>query len=134
MADAGDQGGPEARASEGLTLRRDRRDLLQCLEAVLQREPGQEDGQRLRKRYAKCEESLIVIFTDCEVPFTNDESERTRRPSATLRKVTNGQRSQWGADQFGAVRSVVGTGGLNDLAPLEAIALSLEGNSAFDPV
>ena len=115
-----------------VTLKRHRRDLLKRLDAVLELEPEQEDGQRLRKRYRKCRESLLVFVTDREVPFTNNESERALRPSVIHRKVTNGQRSQWGADLFGAVRSVIGTGRLNDLSPFEAIAAGLQGKSLFN--
>ena len=39
----------------------------------------------------------------------NNSSERELRPTATYRKVTGGFRSDWGADLFAGVRSVVGT-------------------------
>ena len=54
---------------QDVTLHRHRRDLRKRLEEILQLEPQQADGQRLRKRYAKCKEGLLVFVTDREVPF-----------------------------------------------------------------
>ena len=102
-----------------MTLQRNWQDLLMRLEAVPALEPERLDGQRLRKRYKKCKENLIVFVTDREVPFTNNESERALSPSVIHRKVTNCQRSEWGADLLGAVRPVICTGALNDLPPLK---------------
>ena len=115
------------------TLQRHRRDLRKRLEEILQREPEQADGQRLRKRYAKCKEGLLVFVTDREVPFTNNESERALRPSVIFRKVTNGTRSEWGAEFFAAVRSVIGTGRLHGLSPFDAIAQTIDGRSILNP-
>ena len=115
------------------TLLRHRRDLRKRLEAILQLEPQQADGQRLRKRYAKCKEGLLVFVTDREVPFTNNESERALRPSVIFRKVTNATRSEWGAEFFAAVRSVIGTGRLNGLSPFDAIAMTIDGRSILNP-
>ena len=112
---------------------RHRRDLRKRLEAILQLEPQQADGQRLRKRHAKCKEGLLVFVTDREVPFTNNESERALRPSVIFRKVTNGTRSEWGAEFFAAVRSVIGTGRLNGLSPFDAIAMTIDGRSILNP-
>ena len=77
-------------------LQRHRRDLRKRLKAILQLEPQQADGQRLRQRYAKCKEGLLVFVTDREVPFTNNDSERALRPSVIFRKVTTGTRSERG--------------------------------------
>ena len=58
---------------------------------------------------------------------------RDLRPSVIFRKVTNGTRSDWGAECFAAVRSVIGTGRLNGLSPLEAIAQTIDGQSILNP-
>ena len=99
---------------------------MRWLDKLLELEPTQADGQRLLKRYGKIRDSLLVFVTDREVPFTNNASERALRPSTIFRKVTNGFRSEWGAEVFGAVRSVIGTGRLNDLTTLEAIVTTIE--------
>ena len=74
-----------------------------------------------------------MFVTDRVVRFTNNESECALRPSVIHRKVTNRQRSQWGAGLLGAVRSVIGIGRLNDLSPFEANAVSLQGKTPFNP-
>ena len=90
-------------------------------------------GQRLLKRYRKIRDSLLVFVTDRGVPYTNNASERAVRPSAIFHKVTNGFRSEWGAAVFGAVRSVITTGRLNDLTTLEAIRATIEQRSVLKP-
>ena len=115
------------------TLQRHRRDPRKRLEESLQLEPQQADGQRLRKGYAKCKEGLLVLVTDREVPFTNNESERALRPSVIFRKVTNGTRSEWGAEFFAAMRSVIGTGRLIGLSPFDAIVQTIDGRSILNP-
>ena len=75
-----------------------------------------------------------MFVTDREVPFTNNDSERALRPSVIFRKVTNGTRSEWGAECFAAVRSVIGTGRLHGRSPFEAIAQTIDGRSILNPV
>ena len=115
------------------TLKRHQRDLGRRLDKLLELEPTQADGQRLLKRYGKIRDSLLVFVTDREVPFTNNASERALRPSTIFRKVTNGFRSEWGAEVFGAVRSVIGTGRLNDLTTLEAIVTTIKRRTVLKP-
>lgn len=50
-----------------------------------------------------------MFVTDRDVPPTNNVSERALRPSVVFRKVTNGFRSEWGAETYAAFRSVVST-------------------------
>ena len=92
------------------TMQRHRRELLKRLAAVLELEPTQADGIRLRKRYLKVQEQLLVFMSDREVPTTNNVSEQALRMSAVFRKVTNGFRVEWGAELYGGVRMVVATG------------------------
>jgi len=63
----------------------------------------------LRRRIAPDREHLFVFVTDSAVPPTNNVSERALRPSVIFRKVTNGFRSEWGAQTYAAFRSVVST-------------------------
>jgi transposase len=71
--------------------------------------------------------------TEPEVPPTNNGSERDLRPGTTFRKVTNGFRSDWGADLYAGVRSVRNTARRQTLSPLQAIQRTLEGTVIFDP-
>ncbi len=52
---------------------------------------------------------LFTFLDHPEVPADNNGSERELRPTATYRKVTGAFRSDWGADLFAGVRSVIGT-------------------------
>jgi transposase len=79
------------------------------LNVIMGLAPGNPHGQRLRKRYGKVRNSLFTFLEHPDAPPDNNGSERELRPTATYRKVTGGFRSNWGADLFAAVRSVVGT-------------------------
>lgn len=107
------------------TLQRYRSDLHKRLEVALDREPSQKDGQRLQRRYRKLREHLFLFLEDATVPPTNNASEQALRWSVIFRKVTNGFRSDWGKDLFGAVRSVVNTGRRQGWSPYEAIRRAL---------
>ena len=48
-----------------------------------------------------------------------------------LRKATNGTRSEWGAEFFAAVRSVIGTGPLNGLSPFDV--RTIDGRNILNP-
>ena len=47
------------------------------------------------------------------MPADNNGSERELRSTATYRKVTGGFRSDWGADLFAGVHSVIDTAAYN---------------------
>ena len=81
-----------------------RRELLKRLAAVLELGSTQVDGIRLRKRYLKVREQLLVLMSDREVPTTNNLSEQALHMSAVFRKVTNGFRVEWSAESCTAAR------------------------------
>jgi transposase len=56
-------------------------------------------------------------------------SERELRPIATYRKVTGGFRSNWGADFFANVRSVIGTAARHGVDAYTAIKIAVTGTS-----
>jgi transposase len=116
------------------TLYQYRCELERRLEYCLALTPTQRDGVRLKKRYLRIRDNLFLFLEDATVPPTNNSSERALRLSTIFRKVTNGFRSDWGRDLFGAVRSVVNTGQRQGLSQFQAIhrALSPAG-SLFDP-
>jgi transposase len=102
-----------------------RRDLKFALSMSL----THSEAKRLLKRYLKIQNSLFVFLEHPHVPATNNASERRIRWSVIFRKVTNGCRSEWGAELLAGVRSVVNTGVLHGLSASEAIrqALSPQG-------
>lgn len=95
-------------------------------EELLNREPSDPEGLKLKKCYIRHRDALFVFMTNREVPYTNNVSERSIRMSKIFLKVTNGFRSVWGADMFAAVRSVINTGKIHGLSTYESIVAILE--------
>ena len=89
--------------------------------------PSNQHGKRLRKRYGKNRSHLFTFLDHPDTPPDNNGSERELRPTATYRKVTGGFRSNWGADLFAAVRSVVGTAARHGADAYQAIHAILGG-------
>ena len=90
------------------------------LDKVMACQPRNEQGIRLGKRYGKDRDSLCTFMTELGVPPTSNGSERDIRPSTIFRKVTNGFRSDWGAELYAGVHSTLNTGrrqGLSTFRP-----------------
>lgn len=113
------------------TLRQYLYQLERRLDEVMAIKPSHAQAVKLRQITAAIRQHLFVFVTDRDVPPTNNDSERTLRPSVVFRKVTNGFRSGWGADAYAAVRSVVSTGRRHGLTPLQAIRATLDGQSVL---
>ena len=107
------------------TLEQYRADLDRRLDRVLALPRCGEAADRLRRRIARDREHLFVFVTDRDVPATNNISERALRPSVIFRKVTNGFRSEWGADTYAAFRSVVSTAKANGRSVLNDLRQAL---------
>jgi transposase len=107
------------------TRREYRRRLDRALDAVMALAPVNRHGQRLRRRYGKVRGHLFTFLDHPEVAPDNNGSERELRPTATYRKVTGGFRSDWGADLFAAVRSVIGTAARRGIDAYQAIRQTL---------
>jgi transposase len=110
-----------------------RQRLDRDLNAIMVLVPMNPHGKRLRKRYGKVRNSLFTFLMHPDAPPDNNGSERQLRPTATYRKVTGGFRSNWGADLFAAVRSVVGTAARRGLDAYQAIRAVLDGESVILP-
>ena len=116
------------------STRRDyRRRLDRDLDAIMALAPSHRDGRRLRKRYARVRGHLFTFLEHPELAADNNSSERELRPTATDRKVTGGFRSDWGADLFAAVRSVIGTAKRRGRDAYQAIHDTLRGQSVLAP-
>ena len=101
------------------------------LDKIMALAPTSPHGKRLRKRYGKNRGSLWTFLEHPDVPPDNNGSERELRPTATYRKVTGGFRSQWGAELFAEVRSVVGTAARRGIDAYHAIVAILRGGSVL---
>jgi transposase len=88
-------------------------------------EPKSVEGQRLLKRYQKIRDHLLLCLTDETIPPTNNSSEQALRWSVVFRKVTNGFRSDWGAELFAQVRSLVNTAKRQGISAFDAISCAL---------
>jgi transposase len=99
--------------------------LRGSLREILNLKPKHSDGQRLLKRYQQIRSHLLLFLDDETVPPTNNSSEQALRWSVVFRKVTHGFRSDWGAQLFAYVRSVVNTGKRYGLSSFEAISSAL---------
>jgi transposase len=99
--------------------------LRGSLREILNLNPKQTEGQRLLKRYQKLRENLLLFLEDETVPTTNNSSEQALRWSVVFRKVTNGFRSDWGAELFAQVRSLVNTAQRQGISAFDAISHAL---------
>lgn len=87
-------------------------------------------GQVLLRQIKAWRAKFFVFLTNRDVPATNNISEREIRPSVVFRKVTNGFRSDWGAQIHAGYRSVTGTARLSGQSALSAIRNLVDGNFA----
>ncbi len=97
--------------------------LERDLDAAMALAPATKDGRRLRRRYGKVRSHLFTFLDHPEITADNNSSERELRPTATYRKVTGGFRSDWGAEFYAGIRSVIGTAkrrGVLDISVLRA--------------
>ena len=86
-----------------------------------------EDTQRLRNRIIRHNQELVPFLDDPSIEPTNNRAERQLRPMVIMRKVTFGNRSALGALNQAVMMSIIQTGALNGIEPLDiCLALSLK--------
>jgi transposase len=112
------------------TRREYRRRLDHDLDAIMALTPTNRHGRRLRRRYGKVRDHLFTFLDHPEITADNNGSERELRPTATYRKVTGGFRSDWGAEFFANVRSVVSTAARHGIDAYAAIKNAVIGDAA----
>lgn len=107
-----------------LTLNQYQAEILRIewlCDRLLARTIIQPEARKLQKRYAKHRQHLFVFLYRQDVSPTNNVSEHALRHAAVHRNVTGGFRSQWGADAYAALASVIDTAALHGLNAFEAI-------------
>lgn len=95
-----------------LTLRgylRRTTELENKLDALLERRLTSAAAYNLQVRFSLHRDKLLVFLYYPEVPPTNNQSEQALRTSVIHRKVTNGFRSEWGAQAYANLQSVIAT-------------------------
>ena len=96
-------------------------ELERQLDRLLRRQVRSPAAQPLVKRYRKHRQHLFVFLHDPQVPAHNNACERALRPSVIHRKVTGGFRSQWGADAYAALATVLDTAKLRGQPVFETL-------------
>jgi transposase len=88
---------------------------------LLARLLDQPESQRLQRRYLKYREAVFLFLYRTDVSPTNNLSEQRLRPAVIHRKVTGGFRSDWGAQSYAALKSLIDTAALSGIAPFQVI-------------
>ena len=88
---------------------------------LLARPVTQPEARRLQQRYRKHRQHLFVFLERTDVAPTNNVSERALRASVVHRKVLGGFRSQWGAEAYAALASIIDTAALKGTKAFEAL-------------
>jgi transposase len=114
------------------TLEIHKRRLEAELDRILALPPVHPAGVKWKSTIDKLRPNLLVFMSNRDVPPTNNESERSLRPCATYRKITNGFRSQWGAEQYADIRAVIETGRRQSIGAFQAIRNALA--APLDPI
>jgi transposase len=99
-----------------------KRQRLEALfDKLLSRSLDQPDAKRLQRRYLKYREAVFLFLYRADVSPTNNISEQHLRPAVIHRKVTGGFRSDWGAQTYAALKSLIDTAALSGIAPFQVI-------------
>jgi transposase len=97
------------------------------LDKLMALTPKTKEGQKLQIAIKGCRRHLFVFMTNRALSPTNNGSERSLRPAVIFRKITNCFRSEWGAEFYADIRSVIETGRRRGIDALQAIWLTLRG-------
>ena len=90
------------------------------------------DVQRICKRIIKFNQELFTFLDNPHASPTNNRAERQLRPFVIMRKITFGNRSALGASNQAVMMSIIQTGILNGIEPLDiSLALSLKPLTSF---
>jgi transposase len=108
------------------TLRTYAAKLETRLDGLLRAVPTHKQGEKLRAIIKKYRPNLFVFVTNRAIPPTNNGSERALRPCVIFRKVTNCFRSEWAAELYADIRSVLETARRRSIPALEALRRTLD--------
>ena len=80
-------------------------------------------GRNLLERYRKYRDSLFIFLHRADVPAHNNACERALRPSVIHRKVLGSFRSDWGAQAYAALATVLNTAKRNGQSAFQKLVL-----------
>jgi len=105
--------------------------MNQRLDRLLAQYPTNEDSQRLWRRFRKHRAALLLFLARSDVPPTNNASEQALRNSVIYRKVTGGFRTDWGAELYANVISILETARRQGQNIFDTLAAILASQPAF---
>ena len=79
------------------------------LDALLRTSPTHGAGNQPQGVIKGCRRHMLVFLAKRAIPPTNNGSEQALRPCVIFRKVTNCFRSEWAAQLYADIRSVIET-------------------------
>ena len=91
------------------------------LDVLLGTQTAHPAGRVLKAQIKGWRTKFFTFMTDRRVPDTNNISEREIRPSVVFRKVTNGFRSDWGADAHAGYHPLSSNAKLHAHATIDAV-------------
>lgn len=106
-------------------------DCEKQLDQLLEVYPGHADSERLRHRFVKHRKALLLFLHREDVPPTNNASEQALRNSVIYRKVTGGFRSDWGAELYANVISILETARRQGRDIFQTLLAILQGQAVF---
>jgi transposase len=98
-----------------------RQRIESLFDKLLARSIEEPNAKRLQRRYLKYRDGVFLFLYRMDVSPTNNISEQHLRPAVIHRKVTGGFRSDWGAQTYAALKSLIDTAALSDIAPFQVI-------------
>ncbi len=111
---------------------RQRQDYETQLDQILDSAPNYVDSERLRARFVKHRQALLLFLHRDDVPPTNNASEQALRNSVIYRKVTGGFRSEWAPHLYANIISILETARRQKRPIFQTLATILDGQSVFD--
>ena len=98
-----------------------RQRLETLFDKLLARFLEEPNAKRLQRRYLKYRDGVFLFLYRTDVNPTNNISEQHLRPAVIHRKVTGGFRSDWGAQTYAALKSLIDTAAFSGIAPFHVI-------------
>ena len=100
-------------------LKAEKEKVVNRLAGLLSLAIENKDTERIRQRIIKHNNELLTFLEHPEIEPTNNRAERYLRPSVIMRKLMFGNRSDDGAHNHSVIMSIIQTGILNNIRPLD---------------
>lgn len=114
-------------------LKEDRDRIISKMIELIQIPVENPDLQRIHDRIIKYNDELFTFLYNPIIEPTNNIAERNLRPNVIMRKITFGNRSEGGAEKHQIIMSIIQTGILNKVEPLDIfLALTRGEVSSFE--